>query len=146
MTYRLYYQYKEERTSACTATIHAIIHLPTDLWNCGPAWVHWAFVMEREVQWCKTQIKDSRKEPFAHLTRKELHREQIRTITLQFNLENELDIRKRVKGGGDGPKGTTYESCTYQLSILYLSKINTLQTMTMSSSLHLNVLCNSVMR
>ena len=29
-----------------TATTHAIIHLPTDLWNCGPAWAHWAFVME----------------------------------------------------------------------------------------------------
>jgi len=79
---RLYYQYKEERTSACTATIHAIIHLPTELWNCGPAWAHWAFVMEREVQWCKSQIRDSRKEPFAHLMRKELHREQIRTIML----------------------------------------------------------------
>ena len=111
---RLYYQYKEERTSACTATVHAIIHLPTDLWNCGPAWAHWAFVMEREVQWCKAQIRDSRKEPFAHLSRKELHREQIRTIMLRFDLENELDIRKRVKGDRDGPKGTTYDSCTYR--------------------------------
>ena len=111
---RLHYQYKEERTSACTATVHAIIHLPTDLWNCGPAWVHWAFVMEREVQWCKAQVRDSRKEPFAHLMRKELHREQIRTIMLCFDLENELDIRKRVKGDTDGPKGMTYESCMYQ--------------------------------
>ena len=113
LTSRLYYQYKEERTSACTATIHAIIHLPTEIWNCGPAWVHWAFVMEREVQWCKAQVRNSRKEPFAHLTRKELHREQIRTITLRFDLEDELDIRKRVKGDRDGPKGTTYNSCTY---------------------------------
>ena len=111
---RLYYQYKEERTSACTATIHAIIHLPTDLWNCGPAWAHWAFVMEREVQWCKSQIRDSQKEPFAHLMRKVLHREQIHTIMLQVDLENELDIRKHVKGDRDGPKGTTYDSCTYQ--------------------------------
>jgi len=116
---RLYYQYKEERTSACTATVHAIIHLPTDLWNCGPAWAHWAFVMEREVQWCESQIKDSRKEPFAHLTCKELHREQIRTIILHFDLENELDIRKQVKGDRDGPKGMTYDSCTV-LSICYI--------------------------
>ena len=107
---RLYYQYKEERTSACTATVHAIIHLPTDLWNCGPAWVHWAFVMEREVQWCKSQVRDSRKEPFAHLTRKELHREQIRTIMLRFDLESELDIRKQVKGDRDDPKRMTYDS------------------------------------
>lgn len=110
---RLYYQYKEERTAACTATIHAIIHVPTDLWHCGPAWVHWAFVMEREVQWCKGQIRDSRKEPFAHLARKVLHREQVRTIMLRFDLQDELDIRKRVKGDRDGPKGTTYDSCTY---------------------------------
>lgn len=110
---RLYYQYKEERTAACTATIHAIIHIPTDLWNCGPAWVHWAFVMEREIQWYKGQIRDSCKEPFAHLGRKILHREQIPTIALRFNLENELDIRKQVKGDRDGPKGMTYESCAY---------------------------------
>lgn len=77
--------------------------------------------MEREVQWCKAQIKDSRKEPFAHLTRKELHREQIRTIMLRFDLENELDIRNRVKGDKDGSKGTTYDSCTYQPFMLYLT-------------------------
>ena len=70
--------------------------------------------MEREIQWCKSQIRDSRKEPFAHLTRKELHREQIRTIMLRFDLENELDIRKCVKGDMGVPKGTTYDSCTYQ--------------------------------
>ena len=92
-----------------------IIHLPTDLWNCGPAQVHWAFAMEREVQWCQSQIRDSRKEPFAHLTRKELHHEQLHTIMLHFDLENELDIRKRVRGDRDGPKGMTYDSCTYQL-------------------------------
>ena len=135
LTSRLYYQYKEEQTSACTVTIHAIIHLPTDLWNCGSVWVHWAFVMEREVQWCKSQIRDSRKEPFTHLTCKELHREQIRTITLCFDLETELDIQKRVKGE-DSSKGTTYDSCTYQLSISYFSKLTTLQMMSMSSSRH----------
>jgi len=96
-----------------------IIHLPTDLWNCGPAWAHWAFVMEREVQWCKSQIKDSQKGPFAHLMRKELHREQIQTIILRFDLENKLDIQKRVKGDRDGPKGMTYDSCTIP-SICYI--------------------------
>jgi len=111
---QLYYQYKEERTSACTATVHTIIHLPTDLWNCGPVWTHWAFVMEREVQWCKAQIRDSRKEPFAHLSCKELHRKQIRTIMLRFDLENKLDIRKPVKGDRDSPKGMTYDSCMYR--------------------------------
>ena len=96
------------------ATIHAIIHLMTDLWHCGPAWVHWAFVMEREVQWCKSQIQYSRKEPFAHLMCKVLHCEQICSIMLQFDLEDELDIQKNVKGDKDGPKGTTYDSCMYQ--------------------------------
>lgn len=46
--------------------------------------------------------------------RKGLHREQICTIMLQFDLENELDIQKRVKGDKDSPKGTTYNLCTYQ--------------------------------
>jgi hypothetical protein len=32
---------------------------------------------------------------------------------LRFDLENELDIRKQVKGDKGGPKGTTYNSCTY---------------------------------
>ena len=94
-------------------TVHTIIHLLADIWNCGPAWVHWVFMMEQEVQWCKTQVRDSQKEPFAHLTCKVLHHEQIQTITLHFNLENELDIQKQVKGDRDGPKGMTYESCMY---------------------------------
>ena len=69
--------------------------------------------MEQEVQWCKTQVRDSQKEPFAHLTCKVLHCKQIRTIMLRFDLENKLDIQKQVKQDRDGPKGTTYESCTY---------------------------------
>ena len=75
--------------------------------------------MEREVQWCESQIKDSRKEPFDHLMRKGLHREQIRTIMLRFDLENELDIRKRVKGDRDGPKGMTYDLCTYRPYVIF---------------------------
>ena len=121
----LYYQYKEEQTSACTATIHTTIHLPTNLWNCGPAWVHWEFVMEGEVQWCKSQIRDSWKEPFVHLMCKELCCEQICTIRLCFDLENELDIQKQVKEDRGGPKGTTYDTCTYWPHMLYLKLLLT---------------------
>ena len=80
--------------------------------------------MEREVQWCKSQIRDSQKEPFAHLMRKELHQEQIHTIMLQFDLENKLDIWKHVKGDKDGLKGTTYDLCMYQPYMLYLTRLN----------------------
>ena len=100
--------------------------------------------MEREVQWCKSQIRDSRKEPFAHLMRKELHREQIRTIMLRFDLENELDIRKQVAGEKDGPKGTIYDSCAYWSYMLYSTTLNGLQTTTMSLCHQQNELRNSV--
>ena len=54
------------------------------------------------------------KEHFAHLMHKELHCEQIHAIMLHFDLENELDIQKQVKGDRDHPKGMIYGSCMYQ--------------------------------
>ena len=76
------------------------------------------------MQWCKSQIRDSRKEPFAHLMHKELHHEQIHTIMLCFDLENKLDIQKQVAGEKGGPKGTIYDSCVYWSYMLYLTMLN----------------------
>jgi len=92
-----------------------------ELWPCMGTL---AFVMEREVQWCKSQIRDSQKEPFAHLMCKELHCEQIHIIMLCFDLENELDIRKLVDRDKGGPKGMTYDPCMYCPYTLYLTRLN----------------------
>ncbi|ODQ50786.1 hypothetical protein SAICODRAFT_61265, partial [Saitoella complicata NRRL Y-17804] len=43
----LYYQYDYNRLSVCPSSIHMLLHVGDSMEWLGPAWVYWAFPMER---------------------------------------------------------------------------------------------------
>ncbi|KAF8586141.1 hypothetical protein K439DRAFT_1341652 [Ramaria rubella] len=43
---RWYYRYEEKHLPACLFYVHALLHVPTYIHLCGPAWTAWAFPME----------------------------------------------------------------------------------------------------
>ena len=43
----LYYQGDPKKLPVCTINVHSLVHLPTYVQDCGPAWGWWQFAMER---------------------------------------------------------------------------------------------------
>ncbi|KAJ7048297.1 hypothetical protein C8F01DRAFT_1267845 [Mycena amicta] len=91
-----YYQYKPERLSACTTTIHALLHIPRNIRNCGPVWTWWTFSMERYCGFLKYGLH-SRKRPHANLSRRLIHFMYLEQIALRYDLGDELAIFKPVR-------------------------------------------------
>ncbi|KAB5591318.1 hypothetical protein CTheo_5234 [Ceratobasidium theobromae] len=80
-----YYQYSADRISACTLTIHALLHLPYYLRKTGPLWASWAFVMERFCGHLLPAVKN-RIRPYDHLDNYVQRRAQMRVVSLVHNL------------------------------------------------------------
>ncbi|KAJ3525650.1 hypothetical protein NMY22_g10485 [Coprinellus aureogranulatus] len=89
---RLYYQYKDERISACPLTIHALLHIADGIEFMGPVWVYWAFGMERYCGKLARMIK-SRRFPFANLDNQVLTQSQLQCIASHHNIHQEIALR-----------------------------------------------------
>ena len=65
--YRLYYKHDPTWLSACTLTIHALLHIGWGIRAAGPVWIYWAFPMEWH---CNTLLQSirSRHHPYASIS------------------------------------------------------------------------------
>ena len=61
-----YYEYEAKNLPACTLNIHAMLHIPQYIRQCGPAWTTWAFPMERYCGKLSSHVT-SRLHPYATL-------------------------------------------------------------------------------
>ncbi|KAJ7131013.1 hypothetical protein C8R44DRAFT_613173 [Mycena epipterygia] len=91
---KYYYQYDPARLSACTLTLHAMLHIPDDILNAGPMWCYWNYVTERFVGYLVRSSK-SRKNPYASFARRLREIAQNNLIKVKYQLHRELDLSDR---------------------------------------------------
>ncbi|KAJ2924138.1 hypothetical protein H1R20_g12962, partial [Candolleomyces eurysporus] len=128
---RLYYQYSEDRLSACPLTIHALLHIADGIEFMGPVWVYWAFAMERFCGKLARAIK-SRRFPFANLDNQVLAQAQFTCIKNIYGLEDEISLnvpKKSWETEIPNPQYTNYrllppyQSCNLDLIPAMKSRI-----------------------
>ncbi|KAJ7719689.1 hypothetical protein DFH07DRAFT_972824 [Mycena maculata] len=86
---RFYYQYAEERLSACPLVIHGLLYVPDDILFCGPSWTTWTFWMERYCGFLKRALS-SKTSPWANLNNIVLHRAYLEQLEALYDLTDEL--------------------------------------------------------
>ncbi|KAF7323554.1 hypothetical protein MKEN_00575700 [Mycena kentingensis (nom. inval.)] len=91
---RYYYQYDPSRFSACPLTIHALLHIPDDIFEGGPMWTYWNYVTERYVGYLVRSSK-SRKNPYASFARRLREIAQNSMIKVKYHLARELNLSPR---------------------------------------------------
>lgn len=96
--YRLYYQYADDRLSACPVTIHSLLHIADGIEYMGPVWVYWAFAMERFCGKMARNIK-SRRFPYANLDNRILTQAQLTCVLQRYNLDDTLNPPKDEDAG-----------------------------------------------
>ncbi|QRW27778.1 hypothetical protein RhiXN_02373 [Rhizoctonia solani] len=55
---KYYYQYLADCLPVCPLTIHAILHIPSYIWQTGPLWASWVFVMEQFCGYLLPAVKN----------------------------------------------------------------------------------------
>ena len=96
---RYYYQYHEERLSACTLTIHGLLHLADGIQECGPVWTMWTFYMERFCGMLQRSLL-SHVQPWSNLNKSLLHAIYLEQLGVHYNLQDELQhVSNRIDDG-----------------------------------------------
>jgi hypothetical protein len=88
----MYYQYSPDRLSACTLTIHALLHIADSIEAAGPMWAYWAFPMERHCGSLIPAIR-SRRFPFPSIDRYVTEVAQLAQIKMNHHLDEVLALR-----------------------------------------------------
>lgn len=112
---RYYYQYEEDRLSACPLTIHGLLHVPDDIRFCGPFWTTWTFWVERYCGFLQGGLK-SKRFPFANLNNRILHHAYLEQLGARFDLEDELSNAAHLKGEISRFEHV-YQDCEYFCSL-----------------------------
>ncbi|KAJ7777637.1 hypothetical protein DFH07DRAFT_911583 [Mycena maculata] len=93
-----YYQYDEERLSACPLTIHGLLHVADDIRFCGPSWTTWTFWVERYCGFLQAGIR-SKRFPWANMNNRILRHAYLEQLGARYDLEDELStVSSRKKG------------------------------------------------
>lgn len=95
----MYYQYQPDRVSACTVTLHALLHIPDYIEATGPVWATWAFPTERYCGSLTPAVK-SRRFPFSSIDRRVTELAQLTQIKMFHRLHQELSFRTPKDGTG----------------------------------------------
>lgn len=67
--------------------MHALLHIPYDIHQNGPIWLHWLFVMERFCGQLISQVK-SRRYPYQQLANRIVFRSQLSHIAMTHGIED----------------------------------------------------------
>ncbi|KII89568.1 hypothetical protein PLICRDRAFT_84231, partial [Plicaturopsis crispa FD-325 SS-3] len=86
---RYYYQYREDRLSACPLVIHGLLHVADDIAYCAPSWATWCFGLERMCGFLGSGLK-SRSQPWANLRNRVLRRAYLGQLAARYDLADEL--------------------------------------------------------
>ncbi|KAE9390937.1 hypothetical protein BT96DRAFT_1001778 [Gymnopus androsaceus JB14] len=115
---RLYFRYDISRLSACTLTVHIILHIPDDILFCGPSWATWTFFGERFCGILQT-IVASRSLPYANLTNRLVYSAYLAQIICRYDLSDALALPNELDDDDDELMSKN-ERCydDYPLSIL----------------------------
>jgi hypothetical protein len=89
---RIYYQYKPDRLSSCTLTVHAVLHIADSIKALGPVWAYWAYPMERYCGTIQRSIL-SRRFPNASLNRFVTEKAQLDQIANLYDIAEVLALR-----------------------------------------------------
>jgi hypothetical protein len=79
--------------------VHALLHLADDIRRAGPVWCYWAFAMERYCGLLANSGK-SRRDPFISLSRRIRDIEELKLISLKYNLTDILNLDKTIVDAG----------------------------------------------
>ncbi|KAJ7029534.1 hypothetical protein C8F04DRAFT_962737 [Mycena alexandri] len=90
---KYYYQYKEERLSACPLTFHGLLHVPDDIRFCGPSSSTWTFLIERFCGVLQAGLR-SRRHPWANLNNRVIRLAYLEQLGARYDLEEELSTHK----------------------------------------------------
>jgi len=88
----MYYQYSPDRLSACTVTIHALLHIADSIEAAGPMWAYWAFPTERHCGSLVPAIRSCRF-PFPSIDRYVTEVAQLAQIKMNHHLHEILALR-----------------------------------------------------
>ncbi|KAF9223907.1 hypothetical protein BS17DRAFT_754034 [Gyrodon lividus] len=99
---KYYYQYHIERMSACTLTVHGLLHLAQGIRDCSPVWTTWTFYMEHFCALLQNNLQ-YRSHPWSNLNKSVLHMHMayLEQLTVRFNVSDELEQLDDQKD--DGP-------------------------------------------
>ena len=86
---RYYYQYSEERLSACPLTIHGLLHVADDIRFCGPSWTTWTFFMECFIGYLKP-VLHSKSQPWSNLNEHVKKLAYLAQLSCRYDLDDEL--------------------------------------------------------
>ncbi|KAH7911338.1 Transposase family tnp2-domain-containing protein, partial [Hygrophoropsis aurantiaca] len=89
---KYYYQYRTDRLSTCTLTIHGLLHWIQGIRDCGPVWTTWTFYMERFCAVLQSGLH-SRRHPWGNLNKRLLHMTYIEQLTVRYDLTRELSTK-----------------------------------------------------
>ncbi|CAE6478594.1 unnamed protein product, partial [Rhizoctonia solani] len=91
---KLYFQFKAERLSVCTSTVHALLHVADGIEAMGPVWCYWAYPMERYCGSLLPAIR-SRRHPFANIDRRVQDLAMLYHIQQLYHIDLDLSSRRR---------------------------------------------------
>ncbi|KAJ7206334.1 hypothetical protein GGX14DRAFT_367370 [Mycena pura] len=103
-----YYQFKEERLSACPLTVHGLLHVADDILFSGPSWTTWTFWMERYCGFLKASLR-SKRHPWSNLNKNILHMAYLEQLGVRYDLEAELWDPNKLSGKSE----YTFEGCKH---------------------------------
>ena len=86
---RYYYQYQESHLSACPAVLHGMLHIPQNIYECGPVWTTWTFHLERFCGILQGALR-SQSQPWANLNNRITQLAYLGQLGACYNLEDEL--------------------------------------------------------
>lgn len=106
---RYYYQYREDRLSVCTLTVHGLLHIADDIRFCGPIWTTWTFHMERYCGMLQ-RGHTSRSHPWSNLNKRILHMAYLTQLSARYDLDDELSTYSGT-GSGVSRSERVYPDC-----------------------------------
>lgn len=118
---RYYYQYREDRLSACPTVIHGLLHVPRNIRDCGPGWTAWTFFIERFCGLLQSTLR-SRSQPWGNLNNRLTQLARLNQLAAQYDLAEELDLVDRYEVTNRPTRyEQIFEDCEYLLhwSALY---------------------------
>src|ERR1700690_2046901 len=89
LSHRYYYQFREDRLSACPLTVHGLLHVADNIRFCGPVWTTWTFQMERYCGYLQLGIR-SKTHPWVNLAKRILHAAYLNQLGARYDLDEEL--------------------------------------------------------
>jgi len=113
---RYYYQYRENRLSACPLTIHGLLHIADNIRFCGPVWTAWTFYLERYCGFL-SQGLHSKRQPWSNLNKRVLHMAYLGQLAARYDLDDELSSPSDEIRGQLSCKERIYDKCTYASNV-----------------------------